>query len=86
MMTEKPTKLIFDRYASDNREIFIELFPKLVKEHEGKWVLISNGRIIQIFDNMHTAMSHARDKYSGVDKMVAPIIKTNNNLLISIPV
>ncbi len=57
-MAEKPIELIFNRYANDNREVFIELFPKLVKEHEDKWVLISDGRILQIFDNMHSAMKY----------------------------
>ena len=86
MLAEKPIELIFNRYANNNREVFIELFPKLVKEHEGKWVLISDGRIIQIFDNMYSAMKYAREVYSTVNKMVAPIIQSNNNLMISIPV
>ena len=86
MMAEKPIEIIFNRYANDNREVFIELFPKLVTEHEGKWVLISDGRMIQIFENMHSAMKYAREVYSTLNKMVAPLIQSNNNLMISIPV
>ena len=85
-MAEEPTQLFYDCNIIDKKEFFIEIFPRLIKEHEGKWVLISDEPIIRIFDNMHTAMTYARDYLPDGANLIAPIILSNNNLIISIPV
>ena len=86
MMAEEPTQLIYDCYANDNREVFLEIIQKLIDEHENKWVLITDGSIINIFDNMYFAIKYARGNFSGCDNMIAPIIADNMNLIISVPV
>ena len=86
MMAEEPTQLIYDPYANENREVFLEIIQKLIDEHANKWVLITEGLIVNIFDNMYFAIKYARVNFSGCDNMIAPIIVSNKELIISIRV
>ncbi len=59
-MAEAPS---FAAALKRNAEAFDELLPQLIENERGKCALLRDGKLVQIFDGMSEAVSHAQEAY-----------------------
>ncbi len=59
-MAEAPS---FAAALKRNAEAFDELLPQLIENEKGKCALIRDGKLVQVFDTMGDAVSHAQATY-----------------------
>ena len=49
--------------VDENYKAFKELLPELLKDHRGRFALMRDKEVVQIFDSVHDAVVFAKDKY-----------------------
>ncbi|MHA1972471.1 MAG: hypothetical protein ACTSW1_05750 [Candidatus Hodarchaeales archaeon] len=64
-----------------NNATYRRLIPELIKENEGKWVVISNGQLIGIFPDKESAINSIKEKalYNHCN-IVSPITKVKRKV------
>ncbi len=59
-MAEAPS---FAAALKRNAEAFDELLPQLIENEKGKCALLRDGKLVQVFDSLSEAVSHAQQAY-----------------------
>lgn len=69
MFTEKETLI------QENNVTYRKLLPELIKEHKNKWILITEGKFIGIFDTREEALGEIKKRnFHNRCSLLSPIV------------